>query len=41
MKNKKSDVGLKVSKTFIKNIDKVPRGILMDAGTEFVLVRKW
>ena len=41
IKNKKSDVVLKVFKTFIKNIDKVPRSILMDAGTEFVLVRKW
>ena len=40
-KNKKSDVVLKAFKAFLKNIDKVPRSILMDAGTEFVLVRKW
>lgn len=41
IKNKKSDIVLKAFKTFIKNVDKVPRNILMDAGTEFVLVRKW
>ena len=39
--NKKSDVVLRAFKSFINNIDKIPRSILMDAGTEFVLVRKW
>ena len=38
--NKKSDVVLRAFKSFINNIDKIPRSILMDAGTEFVLVRK-
>ena len=40
-RNKKSDVVLKAFKTFINNIDKIPRSILMNARTEFVLVRKW
>ena len=41
IKSKKSDVVLKAFKSFINNVDKIPRSILMDAGTEFVLVRKW
>ena len=41
IKNKRSEVVLKAFKAFMKNIEKVPRSILMDAGTEFVLVRKW
>ena len=40
-KIKNSDVVLKAFKGFMLNIDKVPRGILMDAGNEFVLVRKF
>ena len=34
-------LSLKHSKLFLKNIEKAPRSILMGAGTEFVLVRKW
>ena len=41
IRNKKLDVALKAFKAFMKNIEKVPRSTLMDAGTEFVLVRKW
>ena len=41
IKNKKSDVVLKAFKTFMKDVVKVPRSVLMDAGGEFALVRKW
>ena len=41
IKNKKSDVVLKAFKSFMKDVTKVPRSILMDAGGEFALVRKW
>ena len=40
IKNKKSDVVLKAFKTFMKDVVKVPRSVLMDAGGEFALVRK-
>ena len=39
-KTKKSDVILKAFRIFINNINKTPRIIIMDAGTELVLVRK-
>ena len=41
IKSKKSDVVLKAFKTLIRSMTKAPRSMLMDAGTEFVLVRRW
>ena len=41
IKSKKSDVVLHAFKTLLKQIPKTPRSILMDAGGEFILVRKW
>ena len=41
IKGKKSDVVLHEFKTLLKQISKTPRNILMDAGGEFTLVRKW
>ena len=41
IKNKKSDVVLNAFKILLKRIIKVPRSVLMDAGGEFTLVRKW
>ena len=34
MKNKKSDVVLKAFKSFLKDIDKIPKNKLLDAGIE-------
>ena len=41
IKNKKSDVVLKAFKSLLQGMNKTPRSILMDAGGEFTLVRKW
>ena len=40
IKSKKSDVVLKAFKILLQSMTKAPRSMLMDAGTEFVLVRR-
>ena len=41
MKFKKSDFVLHALEILLKQISKLPRSILMDAGGEFILVRRW
>ena len=41
IKSKKSDVVLHAFKILLKKAIKIPRSVLMDAGGEFILVRKW